>query len=617
MCGLLGFIGSGNEKVLRRMTELLTHRGPDSSGYLVDNENKIYIGHRRLEIIDILHGSQPMFDEEKNICVVYNGEIYNHKKLKKELESFGYKFKTSHSDTEVIVHGWKHWRENIVSKIDGMFSIAIYDKKNQTLFLARDRYGEKPLYYSRKRNTLAFSSEIKPLLEHPEYKESSFSSIGLQKYFAHGFFPSPHTPFSGIHKLPPGHFLKVDLSDLSIKLNCYWKFQICYDNTDKINEEDLVEELEELLIESVSDRLESDVALGMFLSGGIDSSSILACASLNSNKEEIKTFSIGFLDKSYDETKYAIQVSNHFQTKHKIKYCDINNKRDEVINLLSSLDEPIGDPSIYPTYQLCKLAKEDTTVVLSGDGGDELFAGYDPFKVLRYAEMYNSIVPIGLNAGLQKIINLLPISDKNMSLDFILKRGFRGLKKPKSLWNPLWLAPFVESDIADLFNQKINSEELFSEVLNTWEENKNLSTIDQTLLFYTRFYLPESILMKTDRSSMKVGLEVRSPFLSKGIADFTQRLPTHLKMKNGITKWILKKSMSKHLPKNILNRKKKGFGIPVSKWLRNLPIPENKINGLNSDMLNQKWLKHKDKKIDERGALWCWLALSQTYQSKI
>ena len=617
MCGLTGFIGSGDEKILQHMTGLLTHRGPDSSGYYIDDVNKIFIGHRRLGVIDVLNGSQPMLDEKKDICVVYNGEIYNHKKLRKELESFGHRFKTSHSDTEVILHGWKHWGKRILEKIDGMFSIAIYDKKQQTFFLARDRFGEKPLYYSKKRNTLAFSSEIKPLLEHPEYKQASFSSIALQKYFAHGFFPSPHTPFSEVYKLPPGHLLKVDLRDLSIELSHYWKFEICYDNDKDFKENDLIEELEALLFRSVSDRLESDVPLGLFLSGGIDSSSILACASLKSSEKKIKTFSIGFLDKSYDETKYAIQVAEHFQTDHKIKYCDINYQRNEIIDLLSNLDEPIGDPSIYPTYQLCKLAKEETTVVLSGDGGDELFAGYDPFKVLRYAEIYNRIVPNVLHAGIQKFTNLLPISDKNMSLDFILRRGFRSLKKSKSLWNPLWHAPFVENDIADLFNQDVKTEELFSEVLKTWEENKKLNIIDQTLLFYTRFYLPENILMKTDRSSMKLGLEVRSPFLSKDIADFAQKLPSHFKIRNGITKWILKKAMSKHLPNNILHRKKKGFGIPVSKWLRTLPMPNNKINEINTNMLNQKWLKHKSREIDERGALWCWLALSQTYQGKI
>ena len=263
---------------------------------------------------------------------------------------------------------------------------------------------------------------------------------------------------------------------------------------------------------------------------------------------------------------------------------------------------------------LCKLARKDVTVILSGDGGDELFAGYDPFKIMKYAKFYNNIIPMKLHQGIINFLSFLPKSDNNMSLDFILRRGLRGLKNDESLWNPLWHAPMGTDEVSELFREPIEQENLFSEVIDVWNENKKLNIIDQTLLFYTRFYLPESILTKTDRSSMLHGLEVRSPMLSKDLVNFAQRMPSNLKFRNGKTKWILKKVMKKSLPNNIVNRKKKGFGIPLSKWLRDLPPPKKTISNFNNLFFIKRWQSHKEKKIDDRNALWCWLSLSQAYK---
>ncbi len=611
MCGLAGFVGSGDEDILRAMTATLVHRGPDGEGYYRDHHAPVFLGHRRLIVLDPIGGSQPMWDAEGTVAVVFNGEIFNHRHLRKELEAGGHYFTSDHSDTEVLVQGWKAWGPDLFLRLDGQFAMAIYDRTGSTVTLARDRFGEKPLYYAIKPDAIAFGSELTTVLEHPVFSNNSVSKTALQKFFAYGFFPAPYTLYDGISKLEPGHFVSIDAKSLTTEKRCYWRFSLGDKATPDGSAKDWAEELSTLLSEAVNSRLESDVPLGLFLSGGIDSSAVLACAAENRSPDTLNTFAIGFRETSFDESPWAEEMALRVGSTHHVEICDLDAAQSHLPGILSALDEPQGDPSIFPTRLLCDFARKHVTVALSGDGGDELFAGYDPFRVLSRAALYNRYVPRPVHDAIKHLAGWLPRSEANMSFDFILKRGLRGLKHPPSQWNPRWLGALTPDELSDLFQEPVSAEDLYSEAIAAWDACPSDSVVDKTLDFYTRFYLPDGILTKTDRASMAVGLEVRSPFLANGVADFAQRLPADVKLKGRTTKWILKQALKDRLPSDILYRKKKGFGIPLARWLTQMEPPEKTIPHTNTDWLNQRWQSHKNGQRDDRAALWCWMAVSQ------
>ena len=613
MCGLAGFVGAGDAADLRAMGAALVHRGPDGEGLEIDPASGVHLIHRRLAIVDLEGGVQPMWDAEGTTGVIFNGEIYNHLDLRAELQARGHVFRTGHSDTEVLVHGYKEWGDALPLRLNGMFAFAIHDRANRRLFLARDRFGKKPLYYHCSRGLFAFGSELTALLRHRGVPRR-VDRRSLQKLFAYGFIPSPRSLYEDIRRLPGGHFMTFALDRPGeVAIRKYWEFAIEPDPPVPANAEAVWgEELRALLSQAVRRRLMSDVPLGVFLSGGIDSSAVLAYATEHSGRGKVQTFSIGFREPSFDESRYARAVARHFGSDHHEEMLSIERARELVPAVLARLDEPFGDPSIVPTFQLCEFARRRITVALGGDGGDELFAGYDPFKALAAARWYRALVPAGLRGGIRRLADLLPVSAENMSLEFRIKRGLRGAGHPEHLWNPAWLGPLDAPEIADLFAEPVAVETLYEEAIQAWESTPSTHIVDKTLEFYTRLYLPDDILAKADRASMMVSLEVRSPFLDQDVAEFARRIPHRYKYRNGETKVLLKSALRGVVPEDVLARRKKGFGIPLTQWLRSW---DDHGFGRGAERVgNPPWAatrlaEHKAGKRDHRLALWCLLAL--------
>lgn len=611
MCGIVGFVGLGDRLDLKKMTCALTHRGPDGEGMYVNDARRLHLGHRRLSIRDIAGGTQPMWNEDETVCVVYNGEIYNHHELRRELEFAGHVFKTSHSDTEVLVHGWEEWGADLVPRLNGMFAFCIADMRSNRLFLARDRFGEKPLYYAHGRSYFAFASELGSLALHPAV-DTSYSARSLRKLFAWGYLPAPLTIYEGARKLPAGQTLTVRLDTLEVAQKTYWEFRLEPDDgMIARGEPALAEELRNLLSESVRRRLVSDVPLGIFLSGGIDSGAILATATMIAPPETIRAFTIGFTESSYDESRYARQLADHVACSYNERILDLDQARDLIPSVLTRLDEPLGDPSIVPTHMLSAFARESVTVALSGDGGDEMFAGYDPFDALGPASVYSRIVPAPMHRVIRVIADHLPKSDRNMSFDYKVKQALKGLSVPEAAWAPAWMAPLDLDDASELFHQPIRFEEVYDDAMDCWESGPARTRVDRLLQFFTRFYLQDDILTKVDRASMMCSLETRAVFLDNDLVDFCARLPGSFKYRNGSRKYLLKMALEPLLPDNILNRKKKGFGIPLASWMRDVPAipPMSYIPGLDLAWAERAWREHRAGSKDRRLFLWLWWSL--------
>jgi asparagine synthase (glutamine-hydrolysing) len=611
MCGIAGFWGAGDQAIVTAMTDALAHRGPDGHGYHVDEDSRIFLGHRRLAIIDIDGGTQPMWNEDQTVGVVFNGEIYNHVELRRLLEDRGHRFHSDHSDTEVLVHGYEEWGTELPLRLNGMFAFAIWDKVQSRLFLARDRFGEKPLFYTKAPHFFAFASELSSLRCHPQV-DTTLDVRSLQKLFGYGFFPGSRTPYRSVSKLPGGHWLLLDLKSDSVTLRRYWKFSLQPDASllDR-DEEDLADELDSLLTQAVKRRLISDVPIGLFLSGGIDSSAVLAAATNLMDPAQIRTFTVGFNEASFDETEFARRVAGILGTRHEVRKLDLDQARDVIPKLLAKMSEPLGDSSILPTYLLSEFTRRHVTVALSGDGADELFAGYDPFHALKPAAAYSALVPGPLHQMVRKLASRLPVSTRNMSLDFKLKRTLNGLSYSSRLWNPVWLGPLSPPEIGRIFGQEIKAEELYEEAIELWDSAPHLNLVEKTMEFYTTFYLQDGILTKVDRASMLNSLETRAVFLDNDLVEFAGRLPTSLKYRNGKGKYLLKKVLSRRLPADIVDRPKKGFGIPLALWLREVPkqIPLNGIAGIDTGEVAELWRSHRSGQANNAIALWVWLSL--------
>ncbi|PAZ00488.1 MAG: asparagine synthase (glutamine-hydrolyzing) [Spartobacteria bacterium AMD-G4] len=605
MCGIAGFVGAGDSEVLHRMTRRLTHRGPDAEGYFEKAGEGIFLGHRRLSIIDLAGGAQPMCTADGQTVIVFNGEIYNHAELRQELQAKGRGFATDHSDTEVLLQAWREWGVAMLDRLNGMWAFAIFDAVERRIFLARDRFGKKPLYYFHRKGTFAFASELTALLEHPLAPRNR-SEIARVKFLAHALIPAPHSAIEGIYKLPAAHHLTLPLGGGSPRLTRYWRYTLEPEESGK-SESALASELLEILARATKRRLVADVPLGVFLSGGLDSSTIAALATKDRRAggtlalQGLQTFTIGFHEASFDESMYAQQVAEFLQTNHHVDTLSLDAALEVIPRIFDVLDEPQGDGSLLPTWLLCRFARRHVTVALSGDGGDELFAGYDPFRALRMAGLYSKMVPRPLHKALRLLAARLPVSHANISLDFKIKRTLRGLDHPSRLWNPVWLGALEPSELARLTDSRFSIEEIYSEAIEAWESCASADPVDRTLQFYTEIYLQDGILAKADRASMMNSLEVRSPFLDIEVADFARRLPHHYKLRGKTTKYLLKRAVEELLPHDIIYRSKKGFGTPVGSWLRSGRIaPE-----ANSPMLREKLAAHLAGKTDERLYLWC------------
>ena len=616
MCGITGYLGQGNEEILRRMTDSLRHRGPDDKGFYF-NDN-IGLGHRRLSIIDLNTGHQPISNEDKTIQLIFNGEIYNFIELRKDLEKKGHQFQTN-TDTEVMVHLYEEKGEDFLKELNGMFAIALWDERKKKLILARDRMGQKPLYYSLINNTLIFGSELKSLFHHPLIKKDiDFNS--LNKYLIYEYIPTPQTIIKNVNKLEPGHFLVYQNKEL--KKSSYWNIQF---NQLK-NQRNYLTKFEKLLEDAVKKRLISDVPLGIFLSGGIDSSTIAYYAQKNSLKK-IKTFSIGFEDKSFDESNYANQVAKFLDTEHYHQNCSPVDLLDLIDDIAEINDEPFADASIIPTYLLSKFTRQKVTVALGGDGGDELLAGYPTFQAAKFAKIYRYL-PKSIRNAFQKTANLLPISHNNFSFDFKVKKTLSGYEYPLEIQNQIWLGAFTPQENKNIFSSEISNQinfnQSFSEISQFIEQTKNELLENRIIYLYLKQYLADDILIKADKASMAVSLEVRAPFMDYRLVEFINSLPYNLKLKGWTTKYALKELMKDKLPRNIVNRSKKGFGVPVAKWIN------NELKDFTFDLLNEQTIKkqgifnysevkkilseHLNKKADHRKKLWTLLMFQQWYR---
>lgn len=551
-----------------------------------------------------------MWNEDDSVGIVFNGEIYNHAELRRELERHGHTFKSDHSDTETLIHGFEQWGAGLLDRLNGMFAFCIYDRTRRQLFFARDRFGEKPLYYSLVPGGIAFASELKALLKHPGISPG-IDSLAVKKYFAYGFIPAPATLYRHVYKLPAGYCMSFDLASSELSVSRYYRFSVAPDAALLHRDEnEVAEELRACLLGATRRRLIADRPVGIFLSGGIDSSTILACAASAQSESNLKTFSIGFNEKTFDESDYARLVAGYFATEHREEILDIASARNIAEHVVKFLDEPMGDSSLLPTYLLANFVRRHVVVALGGDGGDELFAGYAPFRALGPAVAYTRFLPEFVRRGLRKGIDRLPTSDRYLSLDFKLKRTLRGLAYPQSMWNPAWLSPLEPRDIEALLGEPASPESVYSDAIEAWETSDAPDLVGKTSEFYARFYLQDGVLTKVDRATMMVGLETRAPFLDNDVVDFARRLPSSLKCRNGQGKYILKMAMRGHLPDEILDRPKKGFGIPITSWLKNWAFPEPSPSlRYNKEKFSALVASHNTGRTDERLFLWCWLVL--------
>jgi len=571
MCGICGVIdytqkGIVSEETLRRMCGQMQHRGPDDEGiYLYKNGPSVGLGHRRLSIIDLSPlGHQPLCNEDKTVWVTLNGEIYNFKDLKDELEKKGHRFK-SRTDTETIVHLYEEYREDCVKYLRGMFAFALWDEKKETLLLARDRPGKKPLLYYSKDGIFCFASEFNALLASGlVYKE--INPCAIDEYLSFGYINAPLTIYNNIFKLPPAHMLI--LKDAKIQVKRYWNLD--YIPKIKISEEEAAEEILRLLKEAVRIRLYSDVPLGAFLSGGIDSSTVVGLMSqLSATK--VKTFSIGFEEKDFSELKYARKIAERFHTDH--HEFTVRPKALDILALLvERYGEPYADSSCIPTYYVSKQTREYVTVALNGDGGDELFAGYERYQAMIAAEIYQKLPDIPKKI-ISRILNSLPDSVNPKNSLRRIKRFFMAINLPTLERYRRWVGIFdnglKESLYTTDFKNRIMKDSASDSLAPNLGNLKELNLLDRLLMTDTLTYLPGDLLVKVDITSMANSLEARSPFLDHKLMEFAARLPAEYKMKRFIKKYILRKAVKDLIPQENIQRRKMGFGVPVGEWFRN------------------------------------------------
>jgi asparagine synthase (glutamine-hydrolysing) len=610
MCGLTGFVGAGSQADLDAMAAAIFHRGPDDAGFHVEPEHEVYLAFRRLAVVDLPGGHQPMWNEDSSACVLFNGEIYNQAALRAELIVKGHVFRSDHADTEVLIHGYEEWGETLPAKLNGMFAFVIWDRTRRRLFAARDRFGEKPFFYAARPGFFAFGSELSALIRHPAV-DRTIDPRSLQKFFAHGYIPAPNALYRGARKLAGGCFLTLDLDDFRVREGRYWRFSIeAGEDAPTHRVPELAEELRALLDTAVARRLVSDVPLGVFLSGGLDSSTVLALAARHRPAGSLDTFTIGFQEPSFDESPHARAVAAVIGSRHHEKILDFDSALGLVAKVLGRLDEPTGDASILPTYLLSAFAREHVTVALSGDGGDELFAGYDPFAALAPAALYDRLVPQPVHLLLRRMSGLLPRGTANMSLDFKIRRALIGLSYGPNMRLPVWMAPLDPAQMGALFDTPLPIEDLYSEAIAAWDGATASNPIDRTLEFFTNFYLQDDILAKTDRAAMMVSLEARAVFLDNDVVEFCARLPHGYKFRGGVRKYLLRRAASGLVPDFVSRRPKKGFGIPLARWLRQMPSPAAmEIPGMRADWMADRWSAARAGQEDERLLLWSWLSL--------
>jgi asparagine synthase (glutamine-hydrolysing) len=587
MCGITGWIElhpdpkpNDREAVLHAMCESIVHRGPDSEGIWLDETAAL--GMRRLSIIDLKTGDQPVYSEDKSIIAMVNGELYNYREVRADLERRGHKFITQ-TDTEIVPHLYEEYGEDLVDHINGMFAVALWDTRKKRLILARDRFGEKPLYYGVFDGKLIYASEPKAMLAHPSVSRE-LDLNALRQYLSFDYVPAPGSIYKGISKLPAAHILTVENGE--VKTRRYWN--LTFEKNGKTRSlESAAHELRELLSDAVRMRLVSDVPLGILLSGGIDSSTVAAFATLHA-AERVKTFSIGFTEDSFDESRYAREVAAHLGTDHHEDILSVEKAGDLISEIGTWLDEPLSDGSLIPTFLLSRFVKQHVTVALGGDGGDELFAGYPMYFGHKVASAYRAIPGFLRSGMIEPVVERLPVSNKNLSFDYKAKRFVRSANLESVERHHSWFGSFSAIEQRSLLTEHVmrdSSGDIYAGPRRMLSICDAASEIEQMQYLDMNYYMAEDILTKVDRASMAVSLETRAPFLDSRVGEFAASLPLEYKLRGSKGKYILKKAMEGILPASILQRPKKGFGIPIASWLK------GSLNPLMHERLDQARLK--------------------------
>lgn len=617
MCGIAGFVNrtaAADRSVLERMNAAIVHRGPDDDGFFTDGTAAIAM--RRLSIIDLAGGKQPIHNEDRTKWIVFNGEIYNFQEIRDDLEKRGHRFYTR-SDTETVLHLYDEYGVDCVDHLRGMFAIAIWDTREKSLFLARDRVGKKPLLYSHQPNgDLIFGSEFQALLAHPAVgREVDFAAI--DSYLSFQCVPAPQTAFKSIRKLEPGHWLLW--KDGQVETRRYWLPD--FTKKIKISEEEAVQETTRLLREATRLRLISEVPLGAFLSGGVDSSMVVALMA-EATDRPVKTFSIGFEEQDFSELKYARRVAEHVGAEYN-EFIVRPNALEVLPLLVEHYGEPYADSSAIPTYYVARETRKHVTVALNGDGGDESFAGYERYAAMRLAENYQRVPRFVRGQMIERAVGLLPSSELKRSRVRDLKRFLRAAELPTVQRYMRWMSAFDPQAKADIYTDSFAAEVAgadVSPILGRWLGSVNGSgVVDAALLTDQMTYLPNDLLVKVDIATMANSLEARSPFLDHKVIEFAASLPAGMKMHRLQTKSLLKKAAARLVPREVIYRRKMGFGVPVGAWFRNemrdflkeVLLSESSLRrGIVRPEVIQRYVaEHTAGERDHSSQLWCFLML--------
>lgn len=630
MCGICGIAVSRggphvSEEVLRQMNQTITHRGPDEDGYYINE--KVGLASRRLSIIDLASGTQPIENEDGTIRIVFNGEIYNYKDLRNYLEKHGHLFRT-HSDTEVILHLYEEFGTDCLQHLDGIFGFAIWDERKQELLLARDRMGIKPMYYTHLPDwQFIFGSELKAVLANPAV-ERKIDLIALNEYLSYEYVPTPRTIIRNVWRLEAGHYLIFNRRGVEVQAYDNLSFRQS-ESRPPVDWRDYSASLYKTLRSAVERELVSDVPVGVLLSGGLDSSTIAALM-VDLYPGKVESFTVGFEEGSFDESKYARQVAQRLNTKHNEMILTSRKAVDLVAEISNFMDEPFADSSIIPTYLLSRFARQKVKVVLGGDGGDELFAGYPTVLSHRLIGYYERLVPWVLRAYLApRLMDKLKVSFDNISLDFRLRRFLAGRGVPLITRHQRWLGSFVDEEKASLLQGWIQPvlRETYYQSFEYARECDAKEHLNQILFNDQKTYLEGDILYKVDRASMAASLEVRVPFLNREVVHFANDLPLDIKLHRFTGKFLLKKMMKGRLPDDIINRTKKGFNMPVAYWLSGdlkelmtdmlSPSFVNRQNLFDSTYVQQLTDEHFAHRKDNRKLLWTLLMFQVWYKKYI
>jgi asparagine synthase (glutamine-hydrolysing) len=622
MCGICGILNLQLQPLehadrIEGMAASIFHRGPDSGGKF--QLPYIAMAIRRLSIIDLETGDQPLSNEAGDVSLVFNGEIYNYRELREGLLDRGHHFRTR-SDGETIVHLYEELGPDCLRELNGMFALALWDDRARRLLLARDRAGEKPLYYWRDGQTLVFGSEVKALLEYPGISRA-LDPTALTHYFFYGHFPTPRSVYAKIKKLPAAHRMMVEGGDVHI--DAYWRPQDYLRAPGQPavtarQERDLVEELAVRLRQAAESRLVSDVPLGVFLSGGVDSSTIVAIMS-ELSPGNVNSFSVNFPEKTFNEEPYSTLVAKRFKTQHHVLNADKPTMHQALMMLTEYLDEPIADPAVIPTYMISRFAREHIKVALSGEGSDELFGGYPTYMGARLAEYYLKIPGFVRRWIIGPLQRFLPVSSTAVPKGLFLRRFLSHAEKNPAERHHIWFGMFNPTELDQLFSPdwagpRPASSEIFTPLARVLEGARFDDKVAQMLYLDFRIYLEDDLLVKVDRASMACSLELRTPFLDHRLIEFAEGLPGRLKVNGFKLKYILKKAVERWLPKEIVYRQKRGFSVPIASWMRNELRPlvdetlgEEKLRRqgmFNTAFVRRLLNEHWSGKADNRKALW-------------